>query len=198
MRVSQCNKPTNPNALTRLKERDKSHCMARVLFLLVIAFTSPSYGGQQRNTAAQRDAMKKLDFLAGKWSGDAAVIVGPGEPMKVRQTEEIQYKLDGLVMLIEGTARNAEGQVLFQALATISYDDSTSTYRFRAYHDGNYLDTELAVKPKGFAWGYTSGPVKVSNVMQLDDKGAWSETTEVTVGSAPPRKSVEMNLRRQP
>jgi len=52
--------------------------------------------GQQLNVAAQREAMKKLDFLAGKWSGDALVSRGPGEPMKVAQSENIQFKLDGL------------------------------------------------------------------------------------------------------
>ena len=118
--------------------------------------------------------------------------------MKLHQTEEIRYALDGLVMLIEGTGRNTEGEAVFQALATISYDDATSTYHFRAYNDGRYLDTELTAKPNGFAWGYAAGPVKVNNIMHLDDKGNWMETTETTFNSAPPQKSVEMNLHRQP
>lgn len=153
---------------------------------------------QQPNLSAQREAMKKLDFLAGKWSGDAAVSRGPGEPMKVVQTENVQFKLDGLVMLVEGTGRDAAGKVLFQALATISYDDASSTYRFRAYNEGHFLDTELKVVPKGFEWGYTAGPLKVSNVMKINEKGEWAETTESTYGATPPRKAVEMSLRRQP
>ena len=44
-----------------------------------------------------------------------------------------------------------------------SFDDAAGTYRFCAYNDGRYLDTELAVKPGEFAWGYTAGPAKVSN-----------------------------------
>ena len=142
--------------------------------------------------------MKKLEFLVGKWAGDATVVRGPGEPMKLRQSEDIQYKLDGLVMLVEGTGRNAEGRIVFGALATISYDDTTSTYRFRAYNDGRYLDTELTVTPGGFAWGYTAGSVKVGNTMHLDEKGQWVETTEAIVGSSPPRRAVEMTLQRQP
>jgi hypothetical protein len=153
-------------------------------------------GQETPNVDDQREAMKKLNFVVGKWSGDALVMRGPGEPMRLRQREEIEYKLDGLVMLIEGAGRNAEGQVVFQALATIAYDDVTSTYRFRAYNDGHYLDTALTVKPNGFAWGYAFGPVKINNAMQLDDKGNWVETTETIFGSSPPRKTVQMNLRR--
>lgn len=142
--------------------------------------------------------MKKLEFLAGKWSGDASVVRGPGEPIRIVQTEDVQFKMDGLVMLVEGTGRNSEGQVVFRALATISYDDTASAYRFRAYNDGRYLDTELKVVPGGFAWGFAAGPVKVNNTMRLSEKGEWVETTETVFGSSPPRKSVEMTLRRQP
>ncbi len=154
--------------------------------------------GQQPNLTAQREAMKKLDFLAGKWSGDGSVSRGPGDPLKIIQSENIQFKLDGLVMLIEGTGRDAAGKVLFQALAIVSYDDSTSVYRIRAYNDGRYLDTELKVLTHGFAWGFEAGPLKVNNSMKLSEKGEWIEVTESSYGAAPPRKSVEMVLKRLP
>ena len=165
---------------------------------LAILLAGVCTGQQQPNLAAQREAMKKLDFLAGKWQGDALITRGPGEPMKLIQTEEVQFKMDGLVMLVEGTGRNAGGEVQFRALALISYDDAASVYHFRAYNDGRYLDTELGVTPKGFSWGYTAGPVKVSNTMRVNDRGEWAETTEAVSGSAPPRKAVEMTLRRLP
>ena len=101
-------------------------------------------------------------------------------------------------MLVEGTGRDAKGQIVFQALATISYDETAATYRFRAHNDGRYLDTELTVTPKGFAWGYTAGPLKVSNTMRVNEKGEWAETTEAVFGSSPARKTVEMTLRRLP
>ena len=171
--------------------------MRSTLLALAVSLAAAGYG-QQPNVAAQRDAMKKLGFLEGKWSGDGTVVRGPGEPMKLRQSEDVQFKLDGLVMVVEGTGRNAGGQVVFRALATIAYDDMTSTYRFRAYNDGRYLDTELKVTADGFAWGYTAGPLKVNNTMRLTGKGEWAETTETQFGDAPPRKSVEMTLRKQP
>jgi hypothetical protein len=41
---------------------------------------------------AQRAAMKKLSFLAGKWSGEARILHGTGDPLELVQTEEVQYK----------------------------------------------------------------------------------------------------------
>jgi hypothetical protein len=101
-------------------------------------------------------------------------------------------------MLVEGRSSDTEGKAYFSALATIAYDDATKTYRFRAYHDGHYIDTELAVADKGFSWGFTAGPAHVVNAMQLTPKGEWHETTTVTMGSGPPHPSVDMLLHRQP
>jgi len=147
---------------------------------------------------AQREAMRKLSFLAGRWSGSVTIVRGPGEPLHLTQTEDVEYKLDGLVLLIQGQSTSAEGKVLFSALATIAYDDTSHAYRFRAYNDGHYLDTELSVPANGFSWSFTAGPAHIVNTMHLTRKGEWGEVTEVTVGGHPPHRSVEMLLRHQP
>jgi hypothetical protein len=146
----------------------------------------------------QREAMRKLSFLAGHWSGPVTIVRGPGEPLHLTQTEDVEYKLDGLVLLIEGESTSADGKVQFSALATISYDDASHTYRFRAYHDGHYLDTELSVLANGFSWSFTAGPTNIVNTMHLSGKGQWDEVTEVTAGGNPPHRSVDMHLQHQP
>lgn len=146
----------------------------------------------------QRDAMRKLSFLAGHWSGPVTVASGPGEPLRLSQAEDVQYKLDGLVLLVEGKSTGTDGKAQFAALATIAYDDATHTYRFRAYYDGHYLDTELSVSADGFSWGFTAGPAHIVNTMHLTGKGEWNEVTEVTVGTNPPHRSVEMLLQHLP
>jgi hypothetical protein len=142
--------------------------------------------------------MKKLAFLAGHWSGPVSISRGPGEPLKLTQAENVQYKLDGLVLLIEGQSTGADGKAQFQALATVAYDDATHSYRFRAYNDGHYIDAELFLQPEGFAWGFDAGPAKIQNTMHLTAKGEWQETTDVIFGSNPARRSVEMSLQHQP
>jgi hypothetical protein len=166
----------------------------------VLSF-SLSLAAQQPATNSadvQREAMRKLSFLAGHWSGPASIVRGPGEPLHLTQTEDVEYKLDGLVLLIEGKSTSDDGKVAFSALATIAYDDASRTYRFRAFHDGHYLDTELSVPTNGFSWGFTAGPAHIVNTMHLTDKGEWDEVTEVTVGSNPPHRSVDMQLQHQP
>lgn len=168
-------------------------------FLLLCCTLAPAgqQGRSSTDTTKQREAMQKLAFLAGRWSGPATIYRGP-QPIHVTQNEEVQYKLGGLVLLIEGSSRDAEGKVVFSALATITFDDAAGSYRFRAYNDGHSLDTELAVPVNGFSWSYAAGPAHIVNAMHLTDKGEWAETTEMTMGTNPPRRSVEMLLQHQP
>ena len=153
---------------------------------------------QQANVDTQRNAMSKLSFLVGRWSGPVTITRGQGEPLHLTQTEDVQYKLDGLVLLIEGKSTSADGKVMFSALATVAYDDAAHAYRFRAYNDGRYLDTDLSAPDRGFLWSFTAGPAHISNTMHLTEKGEWNEVTEVIYGSNPPHRSVEMLLQKQP
>jgi hypothetical protein len=162
----------------------------------------PSMAQQPRvpDTELQRSAMKKLSFLVGKWSGEARILRGSGEPLELVQTEEAQYKLDGLVLMIEGIGRNkTDGKVALQALGVVSYDDEAGTYHMRAYNDGRYLETELklADNGKGITWGFVLGEIKTSSVLQIDGKGQWKESTEITIGSQPPRKFIELTVTPQ-
>ena len=149
---------------------------------------------------AQRAALKKLDFLVGKWSGQARILSGPGEPLELVQTEEAQYKLDALILIIEGIGKTkADGKVALQALGIVSYDDEAGTCRMRAYNDGRYLETDLkpSENEKGISWGFTLGEIKTSSMLRINEKGEWTELTEIAVGSQPPRKFIELTVSRQ-
>jgi len=171
-----------------------------VLALFVSSFSSPRAARQpvSNSVEAQREAMRKLSFLTGRWSGPVNIVRGPGQVFHLTQTEEVEYKLDGLVLLVEGKSTSVEGKVLFSALATIAYDDTSHTYRFRAYNDGRYLDTELSVPNGGFSWSFTAGPAYIVNTMHLTDKGEWSEVVEAAIGGNPPHRSVDMLLQHTP
>jgi hypothetical protein len=148
---------------------------------------------------AQRAALKKLDFLIGKWSGEARVPRGPGEPLELIQTEEAQYKLDGLILIIEGVGQTKAGKVALQAFGIISYDDAAGTYRMRAYNDGRYLETDLKLNEngKGVTWGFALGDIKTSSMLRINEKGEWTELTEIAIGSQPARKFMELTVGRQ-
>jgi hypothetical protein len=162
-----------------------------------LSLTSAAQQDNSKSVDAQREAMRKLSFLVGRWSGPVTITRGPGEPLHLTQSEFVTYKLDGLVLLIEGQSKSPDGKVAFSALATISYDDESRAYRFRAYNNGRYLDTELTVPESGFSWGFTSGPAHVVNAMHLTDQGQWNEVTDVTMGDNPAHRSMEMTLRKE-
>ena len=150
--------------------------------------------------AAQRAAMQKLSFLIGKWAGEASVLRGPGEPVELLQTEEASYKLDGLILLIEGLGRSkSNGQPVLQALGIISYDDENRIYRMRAFNDGRYLETDVQLSEEGreLTWGFTLGELRTSSTLRINDKGEWTELAHITLGSQPARKLLELTVRSQ-
>jgi hypothetical protein len=165
-----------------------------VFFGLTLAAQQPA----QSSVDAQRQAMHELAFLAGRWSGPVSVLRGPGEPLHLTQHEDIEFKLDGLVLLVQGKSTGADGKAQFEALATVSYDGASQSYRIRAYHDGRYVDAPLTVVTNGFSWGFSAGPARIENTMHLTAKGEWQETTDVTVGDQPAQHTVEMLLTHEP
>jgi hypothetical protein len=149
---------------------------------------------------AQRAAMKKLGFLIGKWSGEARILRGAGEVLELHQTEEAQYKLDGLLITIEGVGFNkADGKPALQAFGIISYNDDTQTYCMRAYNDGRYLETEMKLldQGEGMTWGFALGEIKTSSVLRINKKGQWTESAETTVGSQPARNFLQLTVSPQ-
>lgn len=151
--------------------------------------------------AAQRAAMAKLSFLIGSWSGEARMFRSGSEPLELVQTENAEYKLDGLLLEITGIGRTkSDGKLALQALGIISYEDDRHTYHFRAFNDGRWLecDARLADDGKGISWGFRVGEVRTNSMMRIAANGNWTEQHEITIGAQPARKLMEVNVSRQP
>ena len=147
---------------------------------------------------AQRTSMKALGFLVGKWYGEARLLRGPGEWVELHQSEEAQYKLDGLILVIEGVGRTkSDGHSLLQALGIISFDDESGTYRMRAFNDGRFLETEVRLldHDKSLSWGFVLGQITTKSVLRINESGEWTELAEITIGSEPPKKLLELTVR---
>src|SRR5215470_14380054 len=146
---------------------------------------------------AQRSAMKNLSFLVGTWVGTARLFRG-ADTIELQQTENAQYKLDGMILLIEGVGTNkSTGLPALQALGFVSYDDETGTYRMRAFNDGRFLETEVKLLEdgKGLTWGFILGEIATRSVLRMNEKGEWTEFHEITIGSQPPRELMELIVR---
>src|SRR5262249_37723472 len=147
--------------------------------------------------AAQHAAMQKLAFLVGDWSGEARIFRSGAEPVELAQTEHAEFKLDGLLLLIEGIGcSKTGGGIVLQALGIVSYNDEASTYHMRAYNDGRYLETEVKLQADGKAltWGFALGEIRTCSLLRLDNQGRWTELHEITVGSQPSRRFMEVTV----
>lgn len=144
--------------------------------------------------------MKKLSFLVGKWFGEARIFRQAGDPIELIQTEEAYYKLDGLILLIEGIGRTkADGKLALQALGIISYDDEAGAYHMRAFNDGRFLETEpkLVGAGNGMTWGFALGEIKTNSILRITPSGDWTELAEISVAGQPSRKFIELRVSRQ-
>jgi hypothetical protein len=176
---------------------------ARLAWVAVLLLTAgaESSPGQPAAPAAQRAAMKKLDFLVGQWKGEGWVEFGPGQKRTFQGTEVVDRKLDGLLLAVEGLHRGRVGDkevVVHNAFALVSYDDKAGRYRFQAFTGrGNYEDAEAKVSEGQLVWGMKVPQFgEVRYTIKLDDKGRWFETGEVSRDGKTWQQFFEMTLRR--
>jgi hypothetical protein len=155
---------------------------------------------RQPNLEAQRAAMKKLQFLVGSWAGEARLLLAEGGPVTLAQTEDAQYKLDGLILCIEGIGRTKrDGKAALQGLAIISYDDETDRYRMRAFNDGRFMEAEVNLldNVRGITWGFDLGQVRTYSVLRINETGDWTELIQLSIGSEPPTNFLELTVSPQ-
>jgi hypothetical protein len=149
----------------------------------------------QPDLGAQAAAMKKLEFLKGTWTGEATMMMGP-QPLKLNITDDVQFKQDGLLLVLERIGRDAAGKVIFSALATVAYDDASRQYRFRAHSSGKFMDAPFQAGDKSYEWTFAEGPATVRHVMRLGSQGEWVEFAELVSDKSPPRKAMVMTTRK--
>jgi hypothetical protein len=170
-----------------------------VLLVVAAAGSSP---GQPPAPAAQREAMKKLDFLVGQWKGEGWMEIA-GQRRMFKGTEVVQRKLDGLLLAVEGLHRGKVGDkgeegVVHNAFGLVSYDDKAKRYRLQAFTSrGNYEDAEAKVTEGQLVWGMTIPQFgEVRYTIKLDDQGRWFEIGEVSRDGKTWQQFFEMTLQR--
>jgi hypothetical protein len=170
---------------------------------LLLTPVAASAQGQYRppDTAAQHAAMQRLAPLVGRWQGEAALDFP--QQMTVYQTEEVEFALDGAVMIVHGTGHaTAErtGAPVFQALAVLSYDDQRQIYEFRAYAMGRATTaTGEFLSDDQFRWSINpGGPVRIRYTITITND-TWREVGEMSSdGGANWRQTIDLNLHRLP
>jgi hypothetical protein len=145
-----------------------------------------------------KDKMKVFAGWEGHWQGEGSMQMGPGEPKKSTVDENIQYKLDGMIILVEGVGKNNDA-VVHHALGVISYDKITSQYKMRSYlRDGRSTSAWLNVTAdNNYQWGFDTPQGKVRYTIVIDPaKKTWNEIGHFSADGNNWQKFFEMNLKK--
>lgn len=173
--------------------------MKSILWTSLLCISALALPAQTTNPG-QRAQMKKLDWLVGNWEGEGWIQMGPQGRREFTQTESIQSKLDGLVLVIEGQGKAKEdGLTVHTALAFVSYDERAKTFRWRAFTaEGRQTDTVAKVDTSTLEWGMEIPQRgRMRYTITLNENGEWFEVGEMSADGQTWHKFFEMTLRRQ-
>lgn len=156
------------------------------------------------NVTAHRAAMAQLDRMVGQWEGTAWYETAPGNRQTLTQTEVIEKRLDGLVLLIEGVGigklPDGAGSYKFHhALGTIAYDSVTKGLRVRAYTaSGLYVDADAKFSDGIFEWTFKDprvGIIRYTEIVDASEK--WTGIGERSADGKTWTKFYEAKLERK-
>ena len=173
--------------------------LALVAVLTVVAVVHVFTADQPTSKDIQRREMKKLDWFVGHWKGAGWVQVGPQERHEFTQTETIEAKLGGLVLVIEGSGKAKEdGSTVHTALAFVSYDPRANKFRWHAFTPEGQIDTEAKVGTDTLEWTLEIPQRgRMRYTITRNEQGEWFEVGEMIQEDQTRHKFFEMTLRKQ-
>jgi hypothetical protein len=168
---------------------------------IILAVADPVSGAERQSPAEPVAALKKLEWLAGNWTGEGWIELSPGQRRSFTQTEVVQTKAGGTILTIEGqgiTKAGGTNATVLDAFTVVSFNPKENRYRWYSHTDKGYAtDVELKVDDKTFQWSVEAGSFGTMRyTMTLNNKGEWFEIGEVSRDGQPWRKFFEMTLHR--
>lgn len=142
----------------------------------------------------EREAMKAFDWTDGEWRGEAVTQIA-GAERRVTHTERSGSLLGGTVRLIEGHSYKADGTTGFNALAMLTFDPGTKTYRMTSHAEGRFGTFQISPTADGYVWSIPAGPMTIRYTAHFKT-GVWTEIGERLIKDSPPQPFFRMELRR--
>jgi hypothetical protein len=157
---------------------------------------------QMPDGSASRAAMQKLDFMVGRWKGEAWMLRGR-DRINTSMTEVVERKLGGVAFLVEGLGvvpgSGAEApRVVHNALAVISFDPQTQGYVLRSYiASGQWGDFVLTPIEGGMVWSREVPGGRIRNTAKIGN-GEWHEIGEFSRDGTTWMQIMELKLKKEP
>lgn len=174
--------------------------MKRLMIVCCLALTSTALLAQRPDFSAQcKKEMQKLAYLVGDWKGQAVTRTQAGE-LKLEQTEHIEWKMDGVLLSIEGIGKD-QGKIAFHAMAMVNYDVAQQQFKFKSYVKEGYTTDAYfkIIEENKFEWGFDiPAGGKSRYFITLDPaKKTWTEIGEYSRDGSQWMKFIELNLNKQ-
>ena len=166
-----------------------------ILIAAILMFATSAFAQTAPTGDEQRTEMKKLEQMVGQWKGSGWIMQN-AKRETFTGTENVQSKLGGLALLVEGKYTNDKGAVIHETFGVISYEPKKKNYRFSTYlASGVAGEQELTLVEGGWQWGiqFPSGSIRYTTKMSNDE---WFETGEISQDGKNWRQFFEMKLQR--
>jgi hypothetical protein len=169
--------------------------------VIACAFAASAALAQAPDAAATQAGIARLDFMVGRWRGEAWQQRGP-ERVQTQMLEVVERKLNGAVLEVEGrgTVATPGGQerVVHHALGVISFDARTGTYSLRSYlATGQSGDFALTLIDGGVMWSREVPGGRVRNTARYTAT-EWHEIGEFSRDGTAWIQVMEIRLKREP
>jgi hypothetical protein len=170
------------------------------LLTVTMGASAGSLAAQAPDPAAAQAAISRLEFMIGRWRGEAWQQRG-SERVQTRMLEIVERKLGGAVLLVEGRGTipvtGAEDRVVHHALGVISFDPGSGKYTLRSWlANGQSGDFELTLIDGGVVWTREVPGGRVRNTARYTSD-EWHEVGEFSRDGISWTQVMELRLRRE-
>jgi hypothetical protein len=167
-----------------------------------ISVLSRALAGQTAPAPRAVVALRQMGFLIGEWDGDGWIQVGP-ERRTFHEHESVRYAAGGAVVVVDGTgtvtsAGPSHGTIGHLAFAVLSYDSTTTTFRWRAFRkEGDEIEDQPTISDRKLVWGFAVPQAgRVRFTITLTPAGEWWEIGEFSRDGTTWAKFFEMTLKK--
>lgn len=144
-------------------------------------------------------AMSNVSVMAGKWEGDGWRSSPKGEKSFSHTVENIEWKLDKTLLVLEGLGKKEGGQIVHNAYGVLSFNPNTDKYSLKTFlssglsTDANF---EVVEPNKIFRWWFEDNRGGTIQYTITNDGSTWNEIGEYSMDKKQWKKFFEMNLKK--
>ncbi len=149
------------------------------IFAFAFLLASHLFAQSTETDSISKANISQLEFMVGNWKGSGWMMGRDGQKSTFDQTELIQFKLDSTMVLIEGKG-TAQGKVIHNALALLTYNKAEDKIAFRSYMQNGQSGDFPAELIDGKLYWYPNPNVRY--IIWTTEKDQWYETGEFKRG----------------